>query len=187
MSKNNAVVFLTQNTKLCNQLQSALKKAGFIVIRVENIEGVNNAVKHNAVGAVVLHVKDANGWIIFELMRTGFQNIPRFAILAPSLTGEEADMIKLAQKYDAEAIIGERGDMHSLATMILGVSEADDDANSKEAYLKLYGDISRELIRLQEEFTQTSLRTLPQPEIGADTQTRLRTALAGLKRIKLLP
>ena len=187
MSKNNAVIFLTYNTKLCNSLQSAVKKAGFIVIRVENIEGVKNAIVNNAVGAVVLHVKDATGWIIFEMMRTGFSNIPRFAILSPTLTGDEDEMIKLALKYDAEAIIGERGDIRGLATLILDATEATEEENSKEAFLQLYGNIARELLRLQEEFTTVSLRTLPQPVIPEDAQTRLRTVLTALKRIKLAP
>lgn len=182
----NVVTFLTQNQKLCNGLQAALK--GMVVIRAENIDAVNNTVKHNAVGAVVLHVINSAGWIIFELLKTGYPQVPRYAVLAPSLSGKE-DTASLIERYGATGIIDEKTGIKALAPLIESELTPNDDEESstKEKYLSVFGEVARELIRLQGECNITGLRTLPQPEIGKDTQQRMKKVLSKLQSIKIQP
>lgn len=184
----NVVLFLTQNQKLCGQLQNALK--GFVVLKAENIEAVNNAVKHgNAVGAVVLHITNSNNWIIFELLKTGYPDVPRFAVLSPSTSNDSYKLDELAAKNGAAAIINEKQGIASLAPLIQNIVNAKppEESDTKSAYLVLFGDVSREIARIQKDFTTTALRTLPQPEIGKDSQDRLEAALNKLKAIRINP
>ncbi len=183
---NNVVVFLTQNQKLMTNLQTALP--GMVVIKAENIEAVNKSIKHNAVGAVVLHVTNYAGWIIFEFLKTGYPDIPRFALLAPSLSGKDYDHESLAAKYGAAAILDEKG-IKQMATLIeLEIKkENTHDPTSKEKFIQTFGEVNREIQRISQEFIITGMRTLPQPEIGEDTQEKLLTALKELQKIKITP
>lgn len=183
---NNVVAFLTQNQKLYVGLQAALKR--MVVIKAENIEAVNNTVKYNAVAAVVLHVTNSSGWIIFELLKTGYPDLPRYAVLAPSLSGKE-NVNTLINRYGAAGIIDEKTGIKALAPLIEGETEAEenDTSSTKEKYLNVFGDVARELLRLQGECNITGMRTLPQPEIGRDTQNRLQKVLNKLQGIKIQP
>ncbi len=184
----NVVLFLTQNQKLCSQLQNALK--GLVVMRAENIEAVNNAVKHgNAVGAVVLHITNSNNWIIFELLKTGYPDVPRFAVLSPSSSNDSYKLDELASRNGAAAIVNEKQGIAGLATLIQNIVLAQpvEEVDTKSAYLTLFGEVSRELARLQKDFNTTALRTLPQPVIGKDSQERLQVALNKLKAIRINP
>jgi hypothetical protein len=185
--KKTVVILLTQNQKLYATLQAAL--SGMTVIKAENIEAVNNAAKHNDVGAVVLHVTNYSGWIIFEVLKTGYAEIPRFAVLAPSLSGDDDTHRALATKYGAAAIMGEKDGIKPLANLIERelAKNNSTESTSKEIFMKIYGDIARELTRLQNDFTAMGMRTLPQPDIGDDTLERLKTALAGLQDITIKP
>lgn len=185
---NNVVAFLTQNQKLCNSLQTALKGA-MVVVRAENIEAVNNIVKQGAVCAVVLHIIGSAGWIIFELLKTGYPNIPRYAILAPSLSRVDFDPEALARKYGASAITSEQNGIKSLAALIEAnfLQDPQIEVSSKESFMEIYGNVARELERIQHEFTVTGMRTLPQPEIGEDTKKRLNSVLTKLQAIKITP
>jgi hypothetical protein len=182
------VAFLTQNQKLCNSLQAALK-GRVVVVRAENIEAINNIIKQSPVKAVVLHIVGSAGWIIFELLKTGYPNIPRYAILAPSLTKNDFDPEALAKKYGAAAITNEKSSIKSIATLLEANSweEIAGDSTGKETYMEIYGNVARELERLQQEFTVTGMRTLPQPVIGDDTKKRLNNVLQKLKGIKITP
>ncbi len=187
MSLNNAIVCLTQNHKLSSSLNSALKDSGLAVIRSENFDAVNNAVKHNAVGAIVLHIKDSNGWILFELIKTSFPLLPVFAILAPSLGDDEQEIALWTKQYGAAAIITERQGIRTLATLITSVNEPSAETSGKDAYLQTFGELEREMARLQKEMITTAMRTLPQPVIGDDSLRRLRVSVALLKEIKIKP
>lgn len=184
-TEKNVVTFLTQNHKLCNSLQSALPSK--VVIKVENIEAINNSVKHNPVGAVVLHVTNSASWIIFELLRTGYPDIPRFAILAPSFAGNEDEMMALATRYGATAITSEKVGIKTIATLIEGDLEHKRESTSKENFLSLFGETSRELERLNREFNVLAMRTLPQSEIGSDSKVKLKRVLSKLQAIKIEP
>lgn len=183
--EKNVVTFLTQNQKLCNSLQTALPNK--VVIKAENIEAINNCVKHNPVGAVVLHITNSASWIIFEMLRSGYPDIPRFAILAPSLAGNEDEMNQMATRYGATAITSEKVGIKSIATLIGGDLIPKREFTSKENFLSLFGETAREIERIQREFTVLSMRTLPQPEIGSDTKIKLKRALSKLQAIKIEP
>ena len=186
-TEKNVVLFLTQNNKLCNQLQSSIPSK--VVIKVDNIEAINNSVKHNPVGAVVLHVTNSASWIIFDMLRSGYPHIPRFAILAPSFTGSEDETRGLANRYGATAIISEKSGVSSLSTLIVGDlnHKKEEQPTGKENFLALYGEVSREMERLQKEFTILGMRTLPQPDIGTDTKVKLKRVLNKLQAIKIEP
>lgn len=182
------VVFLTQNQRLCNSLQFALK-GSLAVVRAENIEGVNNIVKQGMVVAVVLHINHSSGWIIFELLKTGYPNIPRYAILAPSLSKDNFDAESLARRYGASAITSEKIGIKPIVTLIeANLQKAPEEkSSSKEKFMEIYGEVAREMERIQREFTATGMRTLPQTEIGDDTKKRLGIVLTKLQGIKIAP
>jgi hypothetical protein len=184
----NVITFLSQNQKLCNLLQTALK--GLVVIRAENIDAVNRIVKQSGgVGAVVLHITNPNNWMIFEFLKTGYPNVPRFALLAPGESdgADEIEQKALANRYGAAAIVTEAQGIPVLASLIQSIINAPADSDTKANYLTVFGKVSREIARLQAEFIETAMRTLPQPEIGEDTQERLKRTLIDLQAIKITP
>lgn len=180
------VTFLTQNMKLLHSLEAALPNIA--VVRADNIEAVNNSVKHNNVRAVVLHIVNSAGWIIFELLRTGYPDVPRYAVLAPSASGSETEREMLAKRYGAALITNEKSGIKALASVIendlIGRSS---DSDGKERFLEIFGEMGRELTRLQTEYNMTAMRTLPNNHIARDTQKRLSTALSSIKAVKIAP
>ena len=122
------------------------------------------------------------------MLKTGYPDVPRYAVLAPSLSGKE-DINALINRYGAKSIIDEKTGIKALAPLIEGevVTEAPPESSSKVQYLNVFGEVARELLRLQGEYNTTGMRTLPQPEIGKDTQNRLKKVLTKLQSIKIQP
>lgn len=180
-------VILTQNNNLFKTLEGALDN--MFVVRAKNIEDVNGAVKTNTVSAIVLHVINSSGWIISDLLRTGYPDIPRFFILSRSVANETSDYDELAKKHEAAAIISEGDDEKKLAPLIVsGIAKRKvEEISSKERFVKALAELMEEFLRLQKELNIFSFRTLPQPAIGEDTQMRLDTILKQFKEIKIKP
>lgn len=183
----NVIVIFTNNQKLSSNLQHALPD--FSVVKTESIDGVNDLIKKNEseVRAIILHLTNANNWLIFSMLQAGYPGLPRFAILAPALDKNDYDLEEKAVQYGALGVTSEKIGLASLVGLIRAHVETEPQMSSKENYLQVVGEVQKELERLNKEFFITNLRTLPQPEIGEDTLNRLKTAFAGLNSIKIIP
>jgi hypothetical protein len=179
------ILFLTQNLKLHRSLQAALENLA--VIRVTTIDEVSQAVRHQPVKAIILHLANAGSWIIFEMLKTGYRDMPRFAVLSPSF-GRDKDPEVLAKKYDAIAVTQEQDGFKALANLVAArVSGATKSVPVEEEFQEIYSAVGQELLRLQGEYNVAGMRILPQPNIGKDTKERLKSVLTKLKNMKITP
>ena len=115
-STKQIIVCLTHNLKLYRSLQSTLED--LVVIHATKIDEVSQAVKHQQVEAIIVHLANAAGKIILEMLKTGHGNIPRYAILSPSYS-KEKDLTALAQEYEVVAATKEEDGLKGLASLIM--------------------------------------------------------------------
>ena len=191
-TENQPVLFVTQNQKLYKKLCAALPHNP--VLKTEDLQEVNRTVNRTvksgqAVGAVVLHVKNVNSWMIFDLLKSGYPYIPRFALIGSHATDEDFETERMIAKYGAAGMVNEANGLQPLIPLINQVlkEKTPEETDSKGSWLTIYGDVQRELARLDKEFFTTGLRTLPQPQIGQDSHERLIETLEQLKEIKIRP
>ena len=188
--KTPTIIFFTQNTRFARRLAHLLED--YQVEQAENIEAVGKIVKKSNAVAVLFHVTSISGWIILEVLRTGFPNLPRFAVISPAVSlHESSDLTKLAKDRGVIAVADD-DNFPTMTGLIEQTIRASRPVAPKPEYSftnfrQTYTAVSEELLRLQKEWTVFSLRTLPQAEIGEDTLTRLENALDKLRAVKLEP
>lgn len=179
------VVVYTKEQQICDELQHGLN--GFMVDRAGDLKAINEAAKKEETSVVVLHIRDSSDWMAFEMMKTGYPNLPCFIIVEENTNG---DMPEDTEQPHAMAVFT-KNKTKSLAALIHSSinntlrETAPPDKNAD--LLKTLAEISREISRLREEFTVTSFRTLPQTLIGKDTQKRLSQTLLKIKAIRIEP
>lgn len=181
------VVVLTKEVSTCDVLQDELRD--FTVIKTESVEAIHNLAKSGkTVGAFVLQITDSSDWIAFEFVRTAYPSVPCFVILEREESFKESK--DAAMQRGAMAVV-ESTKPAALSALIIGSANNNlrksEDLDKNADFLRTLGDLSRELSRLQEEFTETMLRTLPQPVIGIDTRHRLTRELEKLQEIRITP
>jgi len=187
MNEPNTVIVLSDEQSMSEQLQSGLN--GFTVLNAENVEALNEQARAaKKTSAFVLSIRDSDDWMAFEFVKTAYPSVPCFICLEDGDGYEEAK--ESAMRQGAMAVFPEHNTT-PLSALIKGAASNNlrggDQLDHNADFLSVYGDISRELGRLQNEFTETSLRTLPQPFIGDDTKTRLRNNLVKLREIIITP
>lgn len=157
------------------------------MLHATKIDEVSQAVKHQPVEAIIVHLANAAGKIILEMLKTGHGNIPRYAILSPSYS-KEKDLTAWAQEYEVVAATKEEDGLKSLASLIMArVSGVTRSAPPAQDFLEIYAGVGHELARLFQEYNVTGMRTLPQPNVGEDTKLKLQKVLLTLRGIKINP
>ncbi|HLM59938.1 MAG TPA: hypothetical protein VK308_03990 [Pyrinomonadaceae bacterium] len=181
--QNKTVIVVSNHRQILEELQNKLKN--YKVEIAADVEEINQLVKQSGnVRAVIIQFTESKDLMCFEFCSTANPSIPLFAIIDDE-TNEKQELVK---KYDVVAIFSEKNTA-TLETLInfaphnLKPGERDQNAH----FLRIFGDISRELGRLHDEFTETALRTLPQPYIAQDTRERLTGYLLKLQDIKITP
>ena len=141
--------------------------------------------KTDAPRAFVVYAAENSDWILTEFLRTSHSASPIY-IIVPE-TSREANEKGL--NYGATAVLPIlslsmlNGIIRTGKTSITTKSERDTNAD----FLDLYGSISRHIARLQSEFTEAGLRTLPQRIIGRDTVDRFSQIEKMLAEIEIAP
>lgn len=185
----NIITFITSNQRLCDRLQTALQD--FVVLQTKGFPTLKKIFKKsNAVSAIILHISNPNHWILYKILKNEFPDLPLFAVTDPNAKGKQnVESCTLAARQGAIAINADNQGLERLATLIQGVANAPVGANPSDyaAYLETISNISRELQRIHTEFSETMLKTLPQPNISRNLQQRLKNALLSLQAITIAP
>lgn len=183
---NNTVIVVTRHRHIYEQLQENLKE--FKVECAADVEAINQLVKAKAgsgdnIGAIVIQLANSRDLTAFEFCSIAVSSVPLFAVIDDE-TGEMQELIK---KYGAVAVFSAEN-TKALANLIYTADNMKRGVRDHNAdFLRVFGEISRELGRLHNEFTETALRTLPQPFIARDTQQRLENYLSKLQAITITP
>lgn len=110
------VIFLTKNKRFFSQLRVALKNSA--LQKAGNFDGIKDAARGVEVAAIVLHVTDENGWILFNLVKDKFPSIPLYAILAPAMNVKNADLEDLARSRGAAGVFSYKNGVNELAAAL---------------------------------------------------------------------
>lgn len=178
------VLFITANQKFCNELQISLPNE-FIVAKISGIEAINHAVKNSqSIGAIIVHIIDAEDFMTYEMLSTAYQSVTLIAVLDAGLDDTTIQNFQTTHTPFASFSSDNLGALPALIIPALQTSQPPVD--TMHLFLGTMGNISREILRIQSEFTETSFRTLPNPVVaGTDTLKRLEENLNKLKEIRI--
>lgn len=110
------VIFLTKNKRFFSQLRASLNNSA--LQQAGNFEGVYDIARRGTVAAIVQHVTDENGWILFELVKEKFPEVPIYAILAPAMSGKNSDLPDLTKKRGAAGVFSYKNGVNELVAAL---------------------------------------------------------------------
>lgn len=180
-----SVVIVSNRQQDIEPLQELL--SDFQIMQMPGAIDITNSIQNgNRIAVIVFEIETPLDLMQLEVSSTSNPHIPHLAVMAQ--TGETDELISTAKRFGAMAICSENKP-EVLAKLVESVpfSFRNPETDQNAEFLTTIGNLSREISRLQSEFTEMTFRTLPERFVAADTRDRLQTSLSSLREISIQP